>query len=181
MSFERIREEYNELSKDPITNCGMTVGLVNENSYKDWRVTITGPKDYVYRDGFFFLNVHIPDNYPNQPPEVCFITPIYHLNVNPKAPKNKEDGFHKLGNVCISTLNWWRPEYKIREVLLNIYLLFYFQNPESAYGIDRAKEYNDSDGISFFYEKAKYFTKKYAFLNNSYKDYDAIQDWDFNI
>ena len=38
MSFERIREEYNELSKDPITNCGMTVGLVNENSYKDWRV-----------------------------------------------------------------------------------------------------------------------------------------------
>ena len=109
MSFERIREEYNELSKDPITNCGMTVGLVNENSYKDWRVTITGPKDSVYRDGFFFLNVHIPDNYPNQPPEVCFITPIYHLNVNPKAPKNKEDGFHKLGNVCISTLNWWRP------------------------------------------------------------------------
>ena len=181
MYSNRVVEEYRELMGNPITNCGITIGLLNNDSYKDWKVTMIGPKDTPYKDGLFYLNVHFPDNYPNEPPEVCFITPIYHLNVNPKAQKNKEDGFHKLGNVCISTLNWWRPEYKIREVLLNIYLLFYFQNPESAYGIDRAKEYNDSDGISFFYEKAKYFTKKYAFLNNSYKDYDAIQDWDFNI
>ena len=35
--------------------------------------------------------------------------------------------------------------------------------------------------VANFYEKAKYFTKKYASPNNSYKDYDAIQDWDFNI
>ena len=54
---------------------------------------------------------------------------------------NDED--HKLGNVCISTLNWWKPEYKMREVLHNIYLLFYCQNPYSAYGTKKSKEYYD--------------------------------------
>ena len=42
-------------------------------------------------------------------------------------------------------------------------------NPDSAYGIDRAKEYNDWDGVANFYEKAKFFTKKYASPNKNTK------------
>ena len=123
MSLERIYKEYHDLNSDPIINCGLTVGLVNEDSYKDWKATIEGPKDSFYKYGLFILNIHFPDNYPNEPPEVYFITPIYHLNVNPIAPRNEGD--ESLGHVWISTLNWWKPEYKMREVLLNIYQLFY--------------------------------------------------------
>ena len=101
MSEERIYEEYNDLSNNPLSNCGITVGLLNENSYRDWRVAMLGPKDTSYKGGIFFLNVHFPDNYPNEPPEVCFITPIYHLNINPKAPKFEGDEFDKLGHVSI--------------------------------------------------------------------------------
>ena len=176
MSFDRLFEEFHELEIHPNSNYGITVGLEKEDSYKDWKVTMSGPKDTCYKGGLFVLNVHFPDNYPNEPPEVCFITPIYHLNVNPKAPEKEEDGFHKLGNVCISTLNWWKPEYKIKEVLLNIY----FQNPDSAYGSDRSKEYKEFDGC-MFYEKAHFFTKKYATSLYYNENYDRTQDWDFNI
>ena len=157
MSLERLFTEYHELNSNPITNCGITVGLVNENSYKDWKITMTGPKDSCYKGGIFLLNAHFPDNYPNEPPEVFFITPIYNLNVNPKAPKNEGD--ESLGHICISTLNWWKPEYKMRKVLHNIFLLLYFPNPDSAYGIDRSKEYIEDDG-SVYFSKIKHFTKK---------------------
>ena len=179
MYSNRVVEEYHKLKGYPIINCGISVCLVNDDSYKDWRVSMVGPKDTPYKGGIFFLNVHFPDNYPNEPPEVWFITPIYHLNVNPKAQKNNEDEFHKLGNVCISTLNWWRPEYKIREVLHNIYLLFYCQNPDSCYGIDRSKEYKQE--YETFSEKVKYFTKKYANAKNVNLKYDITKDWDFNL
>ena len=128
------------------------------------------------KEEYFFLNVHFPDNYPKEPPEVCFITPIYHLNVNPKIG----NGFHKLGNVCISTLNWWKPIYKIKEVLHNIYLLFYCHNPESAYGIERSKEYKEDYGCTYF-EKARYYTRKYATPQRNNIDIDKIKDWDFDI
>ena len=179
MSLDRIHKEYLGLNKNPIGNCGITVGLLNENNYYDWIAHMQGPKDTPYRDGLFLLSIHFPDNYPNEPPEVCFITPIYHLNINPKAPKFEGDEFDKLGHVSISTLNWWNPKYKMREVLYNIYLLFYNCNPESAYGIDRAKEYNNS--ISIYYEKVKIFTKKYASPQRSDRNFDRTKNWDFTL
>ena len=132
--YKRNAEEYRDLNKNPITNCGVTVGLVNEASYDDWKITLIGPQDTYYKNGLFILNIHFPPEYPNKAPEVFFITPIYHLNVNPTVPKKPGD--ESLGHVCISTLNWWNPQYTIREVLLNIYSLFYTQNIESPYGIE---------------------------------------------
>ena len=172
-------EEFNILKRNPLPNCGVTVGLVNDNSYDDWRITLIGPKDSPYKGGLFFMNCHFPPEYPNKPPEVYFITPIYHVNVNPTAPI--EEGGESLGHVCISTLNWWKPEYKMKEVLLNIYSLFYMHNPDSPYGISRAKEYKQNFGL--YEKKAKHFTEKYA--GNSKKininqKYDRNKDWDFN-
>ena len=176
MSFERLYKEYHELNENPISNCGITIGLVDLDSYKDWKITMFAPKDSIYKGGLFILNAHFHDNYPNEPPEVYFITPIYHLNVNPTVPRNEGD--ESLGHICISTLNWWKPEYKMKEVLYNIYLLFYCHNSTSGYGIERTKEYNENFVI--FEEKAKYFTKKYALPKNC-MNYDRVQDWDFNI
>ena len=68
----------------------------------------------------------------------------------------------------------------MREVLLNIYSLFYMHNPDSAYGTERAKEYYE-DGSVVYFEKVKYFTKKYATIQNNYTQYDRNQDWDFNL
>ena len=175
---KRNVEEFHDLLNNPITNCGITVGLVNQDSYDDWRITLTGARDTPYANGLFILNIHFPPDYPNKAPEVYFLTPIYHLNVNPCVPKSP-DG-ESLGHVCISTLNWWNPQYKMREVLLNIYSLFFMHNVESPYGPERAKEYMEEDGCVYF-EKAKKFTEIYANPKKSnYNNFDRSQDWDFS-
>ena len=65
-------------------------------------------------------------------------------------------GAEPLGHVCISTLNWWKPEYKMIEVLTNIFGLFYMANPESPYGLDRAQELQFNR--SLHKEKIKFFS-----------------------
>ena len=40
------------------------------------------PKDSLYSGGLFFLQIIFPNDYPNSAPEIKFITPIYHINVN---------------------------------------------------------------------------------------------------
>ena len=178
---ERLFEEYKEINNNPNPNCGMTIGLVNEDSYYDWKITLFGPKekDNPYKGGLFYLRAHFPPDYPIKPPEVYFMTPIYHVNVKPTAPKTQ--GEESLGHVCISTLNWWNSEYKMKEVLLNIYSLFFMHNPDSAYGTERAKEYNEDEKHVIYFEKAKAFTKKYANPQKQNIDYDRSQDWDFNL
>ena len=179
MSLERIIEEFKDINRNPISNCGVTVGLLNENDYSEWKVSLLGPKDTSYRNGLFFLSIKFPNDYPNKAPEVCFLTPIYHVNVNPKAPKTLGDGVESLGHVCISTLNWWKPEYRMREVLTNIFALFYMANPDSPYGLDRADEFRDNRAV--YEEKIKKFTRKYANPMKAGKVYDRDKDWDFSL
>ena len=176
---KRNVEEYKYMNAHPINNCGITIGNIEDDSYDHWRVSLIGPKDTSYKGGLFYLEIHFPPDYPNKAPEVYFITPIYHVNVNPCAPKENKGG-ESLGHVCISTLNWWNSDYKMREVLLNIYSLFYMHNPDSAYGLNRAKEYNEDEEHTIYNEKARLFTKKYANPKNLIINYNREEDWDFS-
>ena len=171
-AMKRIKEEYMDLNSNPLCNIGVSVGLVNQDNLFEWKCTLIGPKDTSYADGLFFLRVKFPDDYPNHAPEVCFLTPIYHVNINPRKGKGGEG----LGHVCISTLNWWKPIYNMKEVLTNIFALFYLGNPDSPYGIERADELRYNKAV--YEEKIKYFTKKYALPNVNHIEID--EDWDFS-
>ena len=134
-----------------------------------------GPKDTPYKNGIFFLNIKFPDDYPNHAPEVVFTTPIYHLNVNPI--KSDMKGAEPLGHVCISTLNWWKPETTIKQVLTDIFALFYTANhTDCPYGILKANEFTNNKDLHE--EKIKYFTKKYANPKDAVKEY--TESWDFS-
>ena len=172
----RIIDEFKELEKNPNTNLGITVGLFNANDYTKWRVSILGPKDTSYKNGFFFLSVEFPKEYPDKPPEVCYLTPIYHVNVNPRIPTSPEQ--EPLGHISIPTLNLWKPEYKMIEVLTNIFFLFYLGNPYSAYSTEQAYELSNYPHI--YEEKIKYFTKKYANPTTGSNYLARDHDWDFN-
>ena len=175
--MERVREEFMDLNKNPVSNCGITVGLSNENDYSSWKLTISGPNDTSYKGGLFFIKVKFPNDYPLKPPEINFITPIYHLNVNPRAPRSSED--LPLGYISLSCLSWWKPEYKIRDVLVSVFALFYKANPESPFGLDRAEEFTENRAV--YEEKVKQFTKKYAGPLMGSKVYKETEDWDFEI
>ena len=172
-ALERLKGEFIALQRSPNVNFGITVGLINQNDFYHWRATISGPKDSSYKVGRFILTIDFPKDYPNHAPEVCFKTPIYHVNVNPVKSPNGD----RLGHVCISTLNWWKPEYKIREVLCKIYALFYMANPSSPYGLERGIELRDNKEL--YEEKVKYFTDKYANPGHCNIDKDYNDSWDF--
>ena len=174
----RLMKEFIDLKENPISNCGITVDLMDDN-YREWYVSILGPKDTSYNGGLFFFSVKFPKDYPNRAPEVCFLTPIYHVNINPRAPKIQGEGVESLGHVCISTLNWWKPEYTMREVLTNIFALFYMHNPASPYGLDRAEEFRENRAV--YEEKIKKFTQKYANPMKANKEYPRDVDWDFSL
>ena len=124
---KRIKEEFHEININLPSNIGVTVGLPDEDNIFLWQCSLMGPKDTSYRDGIFFIRIRFPDNYPDKRPEVVFKTPIYHLNINPI--KSEYKSLEPLGYVAISSLENWKPDYTIRQVLCDIFALLYMPNP----------------------------------------------------
>ena len=168
-SLNLIQNEFCDLQQNPIASLGIVVGMPDPNNPYLWQCTMLGPLDTSFAGGLFYLKIIFPIDYPSKAPEVLFVTPIYHVNVNhikqPTCP---------LGHICISTLNFWNPDTRVREILTNIFALFYMGNPQSPYGIDRQSEMLNTPQI--FEQKIKYFTNKYANPNLGFKEYSF---WDF--
>ena len=171
-AMKRVSEEFKELSKKPLSNFGITVGLIKEDNIFEWRCTLLGPKDSVYRGGLFFLKIIFPENYPNNRPEIICTTPIYHLNIN----------FRKclipLGHVCLNTINKWKKDFTINKALSEVFYLLSHNNPNSAFdypNFSRRNEYLNNRAL--FDKKAKFFTKKYA--NPQIAQNEFTTEWDF--
>ena len=172
-----IKAQLNEICRYPIPSISLTVGLINDDDIFTWHATLLGANDTPYRNGFFFLKIIFPDNYPKNGPDIIFLTPIYHLNVNP----NKLDisGAEKLGHVSVSLINWWTPATTAREMLTKLFTIFYMANPDSCYGIDRANEFRNNRLL--YEEKVKYFTRKYANPCNKFSSQGCVKTWDFSL
>ena len=134
-SLERLKEEYKDLICNPLSNLGITVGLSNQDNWYEWKFTLIGAKDSPYARGLFHMKLSFPKEYPDKAPNIIFLTPIYHLNVNPKFHKYYEDN-ESLGHVSASFVNWWRPKTTVREILTQLYSIFYLINSESPYNLE---------------------------------------------
>ena len=166
---------YPELENIQNIDLGFNGIKLSNNNIFEWEFTLKGPKYSPYSGGLFHLKAFLPKEYPDRQPEICFITPIYHLEVNPNYPTSL-DG-EKLGHICSPILNWWDGKTTMKEVILSIFPFFYSQiNPESPYGLDRADEFFKNN--SLFEKKIKFFTQKYAEPSLPYKEYN--NSWDFS-
>ena len=169
-SIMKIKNEIQFIQNFPFTNIGIHIELPKEdNDIFEWRGFLIGPNDTPYKGGIFNFKILFPFDFPESSPQVIFLNPIYHLNVNHKNQKNEP-----LGRVCTSIFNFWNGKMTIREVLTKLYLMFYLNNPDSPFGIDRANEFMNNRAL--FEKKIKYFTEKYANPISASQKYD---NWDF--
>ena len=113
-SLSRLKNEYEDIKRNSLCNLGCTVSLFNEGNIYEWKVTLFGAKDTMYKYGLFVLKLVLPKEYPNKPPELYFITPIYHLNVNPK--KSDSPYSEHLGHVSVCFLNQRQPHQTPKEI-----------------------------------------------------------------
>ena len=174
-SLKTLKKQYYDVNCSTIHNLGYSIKLFKKDDYYEWDIILLGAPDSLYNEGIFHIKLSFPKDYPNIKPEIIFLTPIYHLNVNPWKSM-----VEPLGHISVSFINWWKPTTTVKEILIQLYSIFYLQSDDSPYGLDRTFEFNTNRPL---YEmKAKYFTKKYANQENYDKGikYDN-KDWDFSF
>ena len=75
----------------------------------DRNAVIIGPADTPFEDGTFRLVMQFEEQYPNKPPQVKFISQMFHPNV------------YATGELCLDILqNRWSPTYDVAAVLTSI-------------------------------------------------------------
>ena len=167
--LRKLIDELRDNQSNPILNIGYNIGLTNHDNPFKWRVTLFGPRDTPYNGGIFFLTLTFSYDYPSRPPEVKFVTPIYHLNVRSRTNANEF-----LGEPNLNILNQWKPEFKVKDIIISIYSLFYMNNINCVFSSDMAEEFRNNK--SLYEEKVKYFTQKYANPMIGNREYN---NWDF--
>ena len=173
-SLRRIREEYREISRNLIPNLPLSCSLQNDDDIRNWICVICCPYNTPYKGGVFYANITFPQDYPNVPPKVRFITPIYHVNVS----SNNNSLNSELGKPNLNILNFWKPEYKVKDVLISIHSLFYMNNISCSFSPNMADELRNNKAL--YEDKIKYFTRKYARPERIYNSYINLNEWDFS-
>jgi len=141
-------KELSDFSKNAESS-NITVNLVNDD-ITHWKGNIPGPKDTVYQDGIFFVDIQLPNDYPYKPPKMKFDTKIWHPNISSQT-----------GAICLDILkNEWSPALSIRTALLSLQALMCEPVPDDPQDAVVAKEYM-SDRTSFE-KNAKEWVEKYA-------------------
>lgn len=103
---QRLYKEYEDIKKNAPNN--LSAGPLNDNLF-EWEGVILGPTETPYEGGIFKVNIHIPINYPFNPPVFIFKTRIYHPNIN------------SSGHICLDILKSnWSPSLTISKILLSI-------------------------------------------------------------
>ena len=133
-----------------------------EESIDFWQLILIGPENTCYEGGIFHLFIEFTDKYPTKPPNIRFLTPIYHCNIN------------QAGKVCHSILDrFYVPGLRIRSILDYINGLLMDPAPDDP--LDSVKANELKFNPTSYNTNARACTAKYA------KDYPTSIDLQMKI
>ncbi|CAM4879968.1 unnamed protein product [Rotaria socialis] len=118
VSLRRIMLEINNLNKLQLKNFDF---FISKENIFFWKIIMHGETGTPYSDGRWLLFIEFPQIYPEQPPDIRFITKIYHCNVN-------DDG--KICHDILGTA--WAHKTSMYNVFMEILRLLREPNPDDA-------------------------------------------------
>jgi ubiquitin-conjugating enzyme E2 G1 len=125
---------------------GASIGLVNDDDMFKWNVVFEGPEDTLYEGGYFKAVLTFPEDYPNNPPVMQFVSKMWHPNIYPD------------GKVCISILHApgtdsmnsmekaeerWRPILGVEAILMSVISMLNDPNIDSPANLDASLQFRD--------------------------------------
>ena len=127
---KRVVHELRQLARDP--HPSFTI-FPDEQDVGFWKMLMVGPQGTPYEGGTFMLFARFPDNYPNEAPEMRFVTQMYHCNVNPE------------GRICHSIFDRnYSQNTSIRLILNCVYGLMLTPEPEDPLDSRLAEQFYNS-------------------------------------
>ena len=124
---KRILVEIAEYQRDPHPNIEI---YPCERQLDFWRILLVGPTVTAYAGGVFLLYAKFPADYPQVAPEIRFVTPIYHCNVNGH------------GKICHSVFDRnYSADFSVRRIMDCVFGLLLTPEPEDPLDSALAEEY----------------------------------------
>ncbi|KAG8365497.1 hypothetical protein BUALT_Bualt18G0111000 [Buddleja alternifolia] len=146
--LKKVHQEWSILEKD----LPETIYVhVYEERMDLLRAAILGTDGTPYHDGLFFFDIHLPPQYPDEPPMVHYNSGGLRLNPN----------LYESGKVCLSLLNTWTGSQSeswnpgtstILQVLLSLQALVLNEKPyfnEAGYDTQIGKAEGEKNSISY--------------------------------
>lgn len=118
----RLQKEIADILKD--NHSGITItspaGGSDITDFTHFKGHFTGPPDTPYEGGKYQVDIRITSEYPFKPPEMRFITKIWHPNVSSQT-----------GAICLDTLGTaWSPVLTLKSALISLQSLLSSPEPK---------------------------------------------------
>ncbi|KZS05708.1 Ubiquitin-conjugating enzyme E2 T [Daphnia magna] len=152
----RMSKEIQDLTKNPPH--GITCWPKNDRNDL-LEAIVQGSEGTPYANGNFRIDIVIPERYPMDPPQLKFLTKVYHPNID-----------NATGLICLDVLKMpphgrWRPVNNLSLTLTAVQQLLSDPNPHDPLDSAIAQEYIANRTL--FLENAKKWTKLYAVDDSS--------------
>lgn len=127
LSLRRILHETEQIARESKNYSDMfKLTMVGDDAYH-YTIELYGPKDSLYQNNTFILELRLSQEYPRAAPRVKFVSKIEHVNVN------------KEGDICLDILkDKWSPALKILSIMVSVASLLSDPNPDDPFNFELA-------------------------------------------
>ena len=137
---KRVQSDLEEMTNHPIE--GVAV-VPSDKDMGTWQIFMEGPKDSCFEGGIFELEMKFPEDYPDNPPTLYFLSEFWHPNIYPD------------GKVCMSSLHpsgdnemdnetfdiRWKPINSVSSIINSVLLILQEPNFSSPANIDASVQW----------------------------------------